>query len=331
MKCSLVFAALIWSTGLSFGQDDAPFAVERGATWVVIAPAGLHLRAKPDQRAKILATAAFGDTVKTIAARHFGRDTVGQIQAWNPLKRQSYDVPIDGYWFRVLYRGKEGFMFSAYLGYGLGRVEESDVPLNRDYALLFPGENCFNNFFYRPGWHWYGLYQSESGVFTKPVQVAFYNLPHELTGEYIAADDNRDLRAIIGSRTPLPAANAVDAFIAYPYEARAGLMDQEGRLNDTLLREYHLKVVRDGSTRYWDTQQLVLQEGGVRQVLASPGLYSDGNWYLICCGDLDGDGKKDYIIWYGEKGSKTILYLSKPAAKGQHVKPVAVYYAGYCC
>ena len=330
MKCCLVFAALIWSTGLSFGQNDVSFYMEQGAHWVVIAPAGLHLRAKPDQRGKILATAPFGDTAVGLASKEIKRDTVGSIESWSDV-HQSRNTPIDGFWLKVRYRGAEGYMFSAYLSRGVNKLAEGDEALNQDYILLFPGIGCFENYFYHPGWYWYGIYQSDTTKSIQPVKISFYNLPGELVGNCVVADKMRNLHLIIGSRTPLPLSLNSAVFLAEQYQESNSLIGREGEPNDALLRRYHLNVVRDGSTNFWETQKLVLQQGGQQQVLAKPGQFSDGGWYLVCCGDLDGDQKKDYIIWYGEKGSKTILYLSKPAAKGQLVKPVAVYYAGYCC
>ena len=108
------------------------------------------------------------------------------------------------------------------------------------------------------------------------------------------------------------------------------MFDDDGRPNDALLKKYHLEIYRKDPLHFWDDQQLVLKNKGIRQII-SPSSSTDGPWNLYWSGDLDGDGQQDYIIQFGDKDARTQLYLSKSAAKNQLVRPVAVYYSGYCC
>jgi hypothetical protein len=336
MKLRLLFFCFLL-TGIELSAQDEDdmsrvFAdTSHGGGRFVISPDGLNLRAKPNRQSKTLQTVLFGEKVQVISPQHFGRDTVGQLEYFE-ISGKSYRVPIDGYWVKVRYRQKEGYMFSAYLGRAINEVREADKPLNQDFVLLFPFIGCFSNVFYQPGWHWYGVYAQDSATFMKKVKVSFYSLPMGLIGDAISTNDNRNLQFIIGSHVPL-SEKTIQNKRGYERSLfNLPLFTAGDMPNDSLLQQYNLAVSGDNTLsreNYWDSQKLVFQKNGVRQEVLPPS--KDGLWYLVWCGDLDGDGKDDYIIHFGEKSGAPVLYLSKPAGKGQLVKPVAIYYSGYCC
>ncbi len=333
MKRQLLLFFLLLGCAVLSAQDDNLGVVtdtSRGGWRQVVSPDGLKLRAKPDRQSKTLQTVAFGEKVQVISPQHFGRDTVGHLEYFN-FEGKPHQVPIDGYWVKVRCKKAEGYMFSAYLSW-LNQERSEDKALNQDFVLLFPGIGCFNNVYYHPDWHWYGVYDQGASTFMKQVKVSFYSLPMGLIGDAISTNDNRNLQFIIGSRTPL-SEKTIKNKIGYERSLyNLPLFTFEGIPKDSVLRRYNL-AVSGGKTvdepNYWMSQKLVFQKNGIRQEVKPPA--HDGIWYLVWCGDLDGDGQDDYIIHYGEKSGSTILYLSKPAVKGQLAKPVAIFYSGYCC
>ena len=321
---ALLCCASVWAQG---APPDASLP------WKVIAPAGLKLRAQPNIQAKVLSTAPFGEKVKLMSDKSFRFDTVGYAPLYYDHTDQIEKVAIVGHWWKVRCQGQEGYMFSAYLGVDAGSVASGDEALNQEAVLLFPGYDCFSNFFYHPNWHWYGAFASGQGLIFKKVQPAFYNFYHTdeevLAGDFITVDDTQPgLRFIVGSKNPLPVQQIRTDFLSK--RGNGYLFDDDGRPNDALLKKYHLEIYRKDPLHFWDDQQLVLKNKGIRQII-SPSSSTDGPWNLYWSGDLDGDGQQDYIIQFGDKDARTQLYLSKSAAKNQLVRPVAVYYSGYCC
>ena len=336
MKLQLLFFCFLLAGPALWAQDEddlsAVFAdTSRGGWRYVISTDGLKLRTKPHRQSKVLQTVLFGEKVQVIAPQHFGRDTVGQLEYFN-IEEKPFQVPIDGYWVKVRYKQTEGYMFSAYLGRAINEVQEADKSLNQEFVLLFPFIGCFSNIFYHPEWHWYGIYKQDGLTSIKKVKVSFYSLPMGLFGDAISANDNRNLQFIVGSRNPL-SEKTIQNKIGYERSFyNLPLFTFEGTPIDSVLRRYNLAVSGDKTVdraNYWDSQKLVFHKNGIHQGIKPPS--HDGHWYLVWCGDLDGDDSDDYIIHFGEKWAGTVLYLSKPAGKGQVVKPVAVFYSGYCC
>ena len=75
---------------------------------------------------------------------------------------------------------------------------------------------------------------------------------------------------------------------------------------------------------------LILRKHGIKQIL-NEGFGRQHPSCLYFEGDLDGDGKNDYVISYGVKSSITILYLSSEANRNELIKAVSIFYSGYCC
>ena len=330
MKISLLFWVLISSTVMAAQEYVVAADTNYAGGWrSVISTDGLNLRAQPKLHSKVLKTVSFGEKIQVISPQHFGRDTVGQLEYSN-FEGKPYQIPIDGYWLKVRYKQTEGYMFSAYLGWDITKVEEDDKQFNQDFVLLFSSISCISNVFYRPDWHWYGVYKQGNDWSMKKVKVSFYNIPMDLVSDVISTSDNRNLQFVIGSRTPLAGKAPISKLgFGQSVEYKPLFSYTDWQPVDSTLKRYNLAISRDTGHNFWDTQKLVFQRNGIKQEVKSPS--SDGNWFLLWCGDLDGDGNDDYIIQFGDKGAKTILYLSKPASKGQLLKPVAVYYSGYCC
>lgn len=75
---------------------------------------------------------------------------------------------------------------------------------------------------------------------------------------------------------------------------------------------------------------LQLRIPGRRQLLGEMGVCSDvvHKDYLAWAGDIDGDGKPDYLINFVDAGGEARLYLGKEAAAGEIVGVAGVYELG---
>ena len=298
---------------------------------LVVATTGLSIREAPRLSAKRLGVVPFGKTVDIRSTKVYGTDTLGQqsFTDWGNIKETQtpYQVPLAGQWVKVRYGRLEGYVFNAYLIEGTSMANHPDV-LNQTVALLMPGENCLVNLFYHHQWHWYGLYELETGYQMRPVQPTFTKswAPHaEVT---ISTKDNIRLRYIIGSKTPLEIPKAPRNLVQ-PGEGefwKAGPVQRPESVYAHGLSAEPCEAPCSHTPLY-----LLGEEGQILQTLNPEALQLQAPSQLRWCGDLDGDGRLDYIILYEEEAGTLVLYLSRLAPKGQYLKAVAAYYWGLCC
>ncbi|MBK8969472.1 MAG: hypothetical protein IPM36_22980 [Lewinellaceae bacterium] len=230
-------------------------------------------------------------------------------------------------------------MFSAFLDNTVNTVRAGDEKLNKNYILLFPQASCVRNYFYYSGWHWYGFYKTETGIVRKKIEISFYNLvPKEInfesTNVVVSSSNNKSLLFILGSRNEFPIQNSIEPIYSGDRSNGISFHDfySSNVSNDSILKQCNLQMNIINSDPNLYAAKITLKDHGTKQEIGSAEMRLDVLVStLLWCGDLDGDNKMDYILRYGEKSSKTILYLSKAADKGQLVKPVAVFYSGYCC
>ncbi|MBK8555917.1 MAG: SH3 domain-containing protein [Lewinellaceae bacterium] len=314
----MAFLGTLCSLGV-YGQQYPP--PKPSGVMAVISPDGLRLRAGPDADSKVLWSAPFGEKVTVLNDEPLLLDTVGYLYEFND------NIPINGYWTAVRCRGIRGYMFSAFLGQ-LATVRAEDKGLNEDFILLFPGSNCINNTFYKPGYYWYGYYDVPGKRAWKPVRPRFFSLTDWLSEYRISTESPDGLQFIVGSRLPLNIKGdpGIDFLDGNLIRQRDSLL-----LDSHVQQQFELKVFPLPNGYHWESLQLFAVRNGQQQALSHLPYDYNGDPYAKWTGDLDGDGRKDFIITFGDKSSKTMLFLSSRAKKGELVHPVAVFYAAYCC
>lgn len=289
----------------------------------VIANGGLRLREKPDTSSKILTTIPFGEKVKYLSASSFGTDSIGYTdeepgQKW-----------VHGNWVKVSWRNQTGFVLDSYLFYN-GEFEDAEMNLlNQDYRLVFPGCHCtLYSLLNLAGWKFYGYFgDSTNGLIRKPVTVRYLRSDDVIFCGYIV-----DIQPAKGLQFAIAAREDVDFSVNIPW---VKWLDMTSGFNEpttlnSKLQAFSLKTIipqRDSSE--YVVPQLYLKKAGKKQLLNVLDYWKPA--FLIFCGDLDKDGRNDYIISFGDKAGGTILYLSSKARPGELVRPVAVFFISYCC
>ncbi len=288
----------------------------------VIAVSGLNLRTKPYSAGKIINKIPFGDQVEIIEDAPMVPDTLTSDYKYY-YGQSSYSPRLSGNWVKVRYDGEEGYVFSAYLFYDWNY----DNTFNKQTALLFEGSNCYENLHYRPDWHWYGVYQEGSATVLKKVKLSFFTEETEL-GAFLSIVTDIDAPSMFLFGTPYAYQSDRLLFSEYlGYEQPIYIGDST---NVELLEKASLEIKQISNNRY-DTELYAVGRKGIRQKLSGAQTEFGPMTNLLWYGDLDGDGKMDYIIDFGEKAAHTVLFLSGKSEQGQLVKPVGVYYSGYCC
>lgn len=306
-----------------FGQFDK-MRVDTNQN-LVISPNGLSIRNKPNLKSKKLGVVPFGKRVKIEDIKSYGWDTIGRYDYFKG-EEISYSSHISGQWVKVKYQNLQGFMFNAYLyskspnGRYYAELKK-DFP--KDFALLFPGINCFTNINFEPNMNWYGLYHEKGKYSLKKITVGFYKIFSDFYDFGITSSDNKNLLLILGSKKPLKTKTIKGAFwtgynqYLYPFK-----------------NEYHEVFKKHGielQQKEGPNLSIILKDKSKSQLLNPKEMKISYPTIFLWKGDLDGDGQLDYIFHYGDKSGETILYLSSEAKDGEIVKPVAAYFSGFCC
>lgn len=324
----LIFLLLL--SGSLLAQDYE--GIQTGPA-TVISTTGLSLRAGPGSSHKRIDTAPHGAKVTVLEQMESTIDSLPRIYTKPSSDDASgaYHVSRIGTWARVSYKGKIGYMLDIFLkSDAVWDTEEELVGLNKDYLVLYPGSGCQDNFVYDPSFHWYGLYCTYDGQMAelRPVKVSQWIQRSEIFTNHFYAEDMSDLLMIIGSREKLPERKIGKAFNHgdfSPYVHGVKYDDMHDPM-DAVAFEVEQKTMDEGYVK-----TLLYLPGSPRQLLnpSSYDYFSPNS--LRFAGDIDGDGKQDYLIHWGESSGSIILYLSSEAGKGEQAKPVAGFYMGYCC
>jgi hypothetical protein len=293
---------------------------------VVISPNGLSIRSQPNLKSKKLGVVPFGKKVNIEDSQNYGWDTIGTYDyIWGGQTEGDYSIT--GHWVKARYKNIRGYVFSAYLYYAHYSEYESGLlkSLNKDFALFYPGMNCYANINFEPNMNWYGLYQEKEKYYLKKTNIGFFRIYSDMLDFGITTSDNKNLLFIIGSKKPLKEKSTTVpewGINGYP------LFQQEKSEGFVALEKYGIAVKEDGP---YGGFSISLNMDSKTQLLNSKEMEISQVMSIQWVGDLDGDDQLDYIIHYGEKSGQTILYLSSEAEEGEIVKPVAAYFSGYCC
>ena len=314
MNAAYLFLILFLLQTSLYSQD-----INLSGSYFIISTTGLNLRSSPNTQSKILTKIPFGEKIEVTSNKSYGLDTIGVNKFHNVQHNEFTESIISGNWVKVDYKGKIGFLFDAYIYRYYERWDDilynyATPNINQNFSILFPGTWCNYNFWYNKNHYWYGCYKIGDKFKLRVIDLSFYkDWNGELTDIGISSNNNENLIFIIGSNKKLN-----QSLISGIYNPNWWSRSFENIKNIEYKNENNVtKLILSSELK---TQTLNFYRNR---------FYNPSS--IIWQGDLDKDNKLDYIIHYGGKSGNTFLYLSSEAEKDQIVKPVAVFFSGYCC
>jgi len=289
----------------------------------VVSRTGLNMREYPSINSRKIMTIPYGAIVEFIEENR--KDSIGEYK-YNEGKMVK-EIPIVSSWNKVKYNQKEGYVFGAYLykGEEKKRILPNEL-INKEYILLMPGYDCFNNFILGEKFNWYGLYIENNKQELRKVELSYVvNESFTMMPLIIRTNEDENLKFIIGSKEELKEGR-IDGI--YDEDNWGwGIKEKREKLKQLELKNsFNLIEEEEGNL-------FKIEKEGRIQILNK--LYKEKMLYpskILYEGDLNGDGKEDYIIMYGEKAAEIILYLGKREfEEGKILEAVSIYFTGYCC
>jgi hypothetical protein len=290
------------------------------------------MRESPEFSGKVLATIPFGSKVKVFpnaADSNFVYD--------NHL----FDSDsISGNWVKVVFLGKTGFVFDAYLGYGIRKMDKSMKLIMEDAA------GCWSDAYASKAYYYYGVFlgKDRKTASIKIIRPVFHTTREEVTGTSMHASGKERPFFILVTKEPLAEEGPVKRFsfttkIAFedPKEGNFGLIRYGNLLPPVRIPEGNWEITglnqkKTGGDPVYDENVIQLKDfksGQIQVILdASYGIH---NARVVWCGDLDRDGIQDLMIMCdnGQEGF-CALFLSRNAPKGKLMLLADIYYWGAC-
>ncbi len=300
----LIVAILLFIYSDAFSQN----ILTEGNEYHVISTTGLNVRSGPSLNAKKIGALPFNATVTLIEKKEINRDTLGEAGIWYHENSNLNKIALSGYWVKVKTKELTGYVFSSYLFEKWNRPSLfANQGINEDHIILFPSQGCFDNFRYNSNLNWFGVYVVDNQDIIKPVKPSFFNIENQMAGFCITAHKPENLRLIYGTKADLSTVSAGSSQMLNGFYSS----------NFDDYPEFNLKG-----------EKLYLKRNGKVQLLNEQFGFA---YSIFWKGDIDNDGKQDYILHFGEKAGYTVLFISSEASENEIVKPVSIFFSGYCC
>lgn len=281
----------------------------KGNERVVVSLNGLKMRATPGSDGKVITIIPFSELVEVIAFT-------------DELEK---DIEVNGFygkWLPVKYKQHEGFVFSSFLSWGL-------MKMTQQYYLLIPDGGCGENNYFSSSYNYYGFFKSDYGDAPKIKKIApvFYTSVYRTV---VKVDSIIQPLFVIASKNELKEGLDQSSCSLTNLFSTPGYNPTKGKRTVGLSNGEFLLEVENFNSADSVIKKLYLKNRQTKKMqLISESFFS---FKLIWDGDLDKDGKPDFILFTGfEKSGGYQLFLSSKAKKGEFVSVAATFDSGICC
>ncbi len=334
---ALLLSALIAFSTATFAQSDSEeySAISDDPTSAfVLAFSGLRLREFPGTASKVLTTIPFASKVTLM------RDpTLSRSEDDGYL----FDADsIRGNWVSVKYQGKTGYVFDAYLGNGIRKMNKASYLIMEDAAW------CWSDAYASKAYHYYGVFldKSKQHASLKTIKPVFHSDHDEHESISMHASGKERPYFMLATREPLAEDGLINRFHFCskledyrPKDASFQVLRNDSILHAVRIQESNWELscvkqkVQDSNPSYYEKViQLKDRNTGQKQIIVDKN-YVMSEAYMAWCADLDRDGVQDFMLSLSdeESGSCLVLFLSRNAGKGKLMRLAGIYWWGDCC
>lgn len=184
---------------------------------------------------------------------------------------------------------------------------------------------------------WMGLYRRKNKYFLLPATVRIKSVPDYMYGE----DSDKLSGKKVSTNHKLPEVFLLkNARMLRAGEVKTlfyGNEDEPDNINRRYRRRFEFNEKKytlavedstaDGNEWLTEKSKMTIAAGNLKQTIYAPEICDDCGWDLRWVGDLDKDGKLDFLINLTNHYNSTIprLFLSSPAGKGEILREVAAF------
>lgn len=340
MKYIQLFMILFFAIQCSFGQlieqdirCDTNSDNESGNCYgYIIALSGLRLRESPALDAKVITTIPLG--AKVIRKKLIAQMT--RMYDYPPAEWTKDSIP--GNWELLEWNGISGYGFNAFIG-------NPPHPFDGDYYLMFEDNSgCSDDSYASLNYYYYGLFINKDTTVSelRSFKPTFYTIHDDFSGTSIRVDDKQKTEFVMISKKPM-SEGAIKTYKNFkPVYTK---WEKNQYLETPILNKVRIPasnwvleskkgyeaLYKDDTTKYECIVLILfdLQTGTSQRI----GAYQPPEDIVITwCGDLDHDGKNDFIIKISsEESIGNLLFLSSNPGKGKLVRFACEYYWFDCC
>lgn len=285
---------------------------------IIIAKSGLFLRDRPSREGEALTKMPYYADIEILSTKSFGKEQV-LIEA--SRTSSNFNIEYQANWVKVKYNKLEGYVHSAYI---VRKYNRKKRILKHDFDFALTGSSCDFNFHHNPDLKWYGIYKRKDGFERVPITLEYQIWYGNVMTPILTLVE--------------PSDGLIFCFASGNNLTNGPIMGTKDYSNlEFDMENYDLRLKELGinytAIEGKDGNNYTLQKDGLHQLLNEEQIESEYNFItsIEWVGDIDEDGKLDYVITYGVKGGRTVLYLSSEAKGNEIAAPVAIYLRSYCC
>ena len=291
---------------------------------VILALSGLKLRNEPSFSSKTIAIIPFAQKVTFSAPNEF------TVYDWQ------FDADsIRGFFQKVNWDGKSGYVFSAYLGTNIIKMEK---PF---YVLDEYGAWCWDDSYISPAHQYYGVYPNKDSTQLtvkkrNPIFYTRYDDNFATIG--MTFKQKQPSLFAFASKEPFEersfAVNKTQTNMKYDWETQQSNTEKiKIPGTDWELRCKNIETKPTNGNPPYKNPTLIIQDekSGKWNYLVDENTFYN-NIRLLWVGDMDGDGVNDFMLNVSSDHSGgMMLFLSKNPGKWRFVKLAGLYFWGDCC
>jgi hypothetical protein len=274
-----------------------------GTILYIVQIEGTTLHSEPTEASKVLQSLNFRDRV-VVTEHPFSLQEIKSMRT----------MAVDSFWVKVKSKEREGYVLSSQVI--LSKIENNIAPVH----LFLASVGCLNYYTFNANFKYYAIFKNDNEYVLKMIQPKFFGtheawegLAWDVYGIGIRGDEKARPLFIFGFKKILREGEIKETDV---------LPDNDKDIKETTIHNSMTLV----ATRHGERTHLTFTSAAGKEMQMLDILY------LVWCGDLDEDGKLDFVYAKGDGETGGIfMALSSFADDNEVVNEIAFFGIGLCC